>query len=263
MWGKSGDMKRKEIKWNSKSHSIVLDIKNEVIILDGKKYSLNPVTNERLLCMCNENKVYSSPYYYKDEHVMYYCARKIVEGRSVRGKKYIDILVYNDALRTIGNDIYNRSIGHRNDVNEVEIHQVLSGKVLELIEYKGHRYLGIFEAGDYFEIPAGAFHCTYVLEDSTIVANIFGNVFWENNYLMKPYSVDKNEILVLKKDGKYLFKTDEGISVILDDYLENVKEAQCENYSNLNVDDLTISKKYGVKNTEDIFELFSRMTCEQ
>ena len=256
-------MKRKKINWNSGLHSIFFDTENKVVILDGKKYSLTPVTNEKLLSMYNDNKGYISPYYYKDEHVMYYCARKIVECKSVMGKKYIDILVYNDALKTIGNDIYNRSIGHRNDVNEVEIHQVLSGKILELIEHKERRYLGVFKAGDYFEIPAGAFHCSYVLEDSTIVANIFGNVFWENNYLKKPYSVNKNEIFVLKKDDKILLKTDEGLSVILDDHLENIKEAHCDNYFNLNVDDLTISKKYGVRNTEDIFELFIRMTCEQ
>lgn len=254
---------RRNIKWNSKLHSILFNIENEIMILDGKKYSLNPVTNEKLLSICNENKGYVASNYYKNKHIMYYCARKILQGGNVGAKRYMDILVYNNALKTIGDDIYNRSIGHRNDVNEVEIHQVLKGKVLELVEYKNRRYMGIFREGEYFEIPAGAFHCTYVLEDSTIVANIFGNVFWENNYLIKPYSVDKNGVIISNKNGEYLYETDEGDSVVLDNSLKNINDACCVSYSKLNLEDLTISKEYKVSKTEDIFELFDRMTCKR
>lgn len=254
---------RRKIKWNSKLHSILFDMENETMMLDGKKYSLNPVTNEKLLSMCNENKVYVSPDYYQNKHVMYYCSRKILEGGSVGAKRYIDVLIYNNALKTIGNDIYNRSIGHRNDVNEVEIHQVLKGKVLELVEYKDRRYMGIFGEREYFEIPAGAFHCTYILEDSTIVANIFGNVFWENNYLIKSYSVDKNGVIISNKNGNYLYETDEGDSAVLDNCLKNINDACCVSYSELKLEDLTISKEYGINKTEDIFELFDRMTCKQ
>lgn len=253
---------KKEIRWNSAYHSLLFDIERGLIVLDGEVSLLNPVTNEKLLLMCKENKIYPSPHYYEDSHIMYYCTRKILEGSNVNGKRYIDILVYNDALKTVGDRVYNRSIGHRNDVNEVEIHQVLSGKVLELVENKGHRYLGIFGAGEYFEIPAGAFHCTYVLEDSTIVANIFGNVFWENNYSIKPYNTDNNSVVVSCSDGKHLLEADGGVSVILDDCLDNLNEARCAKYSELE-EEFIISKKYSVNNTEDIFDLFNRMTCKE
>lgn len=253
---------KKQIRWDSDYHSLLFDIENRLIVLDGETSPLNPVTNEKLLLMCENKKIYSSSQYYKDCHIMYYCTRKILEGANANGKRFIDILVYNDALKTVGDCVYNRSIGHRNDVNEVEIHQVLSGKVMELIEINGRRYLGIFKAGEYFEIPAGAFHCTYVLEDSTVVANIFGNVFWENNYSIKPYNTVKNGVIVSCKEGKYLLEEEGGVSVILDDFLDNLNEARCANYSELEKD-FIISKQYGVDTAEDIFELFKRMVCKQ
>lgn len=235
-------------------------MEKEKVIINGCAHLLCPVTNERILSMCAEKKVFVPQNHYIDKHVMYYCARKIMQGKlKNQGNIYIDILIYNNALNTIGNDIYNRSIGHLNDVNEIEIHQVLAGKVLELIEYQGERYIGIFREGDYFEIPAGAFHCTYILEDITIVANIFGNVFWESNYSKKPYYVYKNSVSFSSRENKYLYQTEEGDSILFDDSLEEISKTKCKKYSEIIANGFSISRKYNIDEVKSIFELFNYM----
>lgn len=247
------------VTWKSKRHEVIFDLEQKVLHFDGKQYALCTVSNEKLLQMYKAKNVFIPEPHYEDERLMYYCVRKMVEGANEVGKKiYIDILLYNDALGTIGENIYNRSLGHRNDVNEIEIHQVLSGKVLELVEYNGKQYLGIFKQDDYFEIPAGSFHCTYVIEDNTIVANIFGNAFWEDNYEIKPYCECKNVFSLGKNKDRFLFETEDGKEFILNKELSNLKETGCKDYADIDINELTISQRYDV-HAQDIFELFEQM----
>lgn len=248
------------VEWSSTRHKVIFNIEEKTLILDRKKYLLRTVTNKKLIEMLRRKKVFIPENHYKDERVLYYCVRGIAEGINKYGiKLFIDILLYNDALETIGKDIYNRSLGHRNDVKEMEIHQVLTGKVLELVEYQGNRYLGMFGEGEYFEIPAGSFHCTYVLENKTIVANIFGNVFWDNNFKSKPYSTYKNIVSLEKKGNEFLYKTEDGSEFLLNDSLDNLDKIGCRDFADLDENELIITSMH-MEHVQDIFDLFECMT---
>lgn len=248
------------VEWHSDTHYLSFNTDNNTLKFDGKEYELYLATNEKLIKMAKTQKAYISGNYYLDKHTMYYCVRKIVRASCSSGRNiFIDVLLYNNAYKTIGDALVNRSIGHANDTKEIEIHQVLNGSVLEVIEYNGRRYVGVFKANEYFEIPAGAFHCTYVLEDSTIVANIFGNVYWEDDYSKKPYSEYKNEVSISYIDKKFLYETESGESCLLDKDFTNISEINGLDYSLLPIEDLPITKKINLLEVGTVFDLFIKL----
>lgn len=175
----------------------------------------------------------------------------------IKGRLYMDLILYNSSLLTFKSNMYNRSIGHVNDVAELEIHQVLNGKVLVVIENEKNSYWGIFKKDDYFEIPSGYFHCTYVLEDHTVVANFYANAFWESDIEKKPYTGEGNIYTVYKSvnpEEYSIYKKNQ--------LLFYISENKCSisnnmSYQNMSKDLLWISSNY--KLDKSIFELFYEM----
>jgi hypothetical protein len=88
-----------------------------------------------------------------------------------------DLVVYQDGTLPDGEPV--RSIGHWNPADQLEIFQVLSGRVLMLscvLDESGdgsHVSLQECEAGDLAVVPFGAWHLTYVLSGPAMVINIY------------------------------------------------------------------------------------------
>lgn len=250
---------KKSVEWNSKGYQVCFRLEENQLIFCGKHYPLSIITNRKLLNMYNMGKINLPLEHFTDERVLYYCVRKIMERENQRNEKlFIDILLYEKALGAISNNTFNRSLGHQNDINEIEIHQVLKGKILEIIELNGITYVGIFSAGEYFEIPPNAFHCTYVLEDDTIVANIFGNVSWADDYEKKPYFEYSNCVNIGYQDSCYIYEKGTETTCILDLELSTIEDVNCRRYSQLDKTTLVITKKFDIQGI-NIFELFEKM----
>jgi len=250
------------LKWENQGNIIKIDLEDNVLIFNDKTYLLEEITNQALLDMCSKKAVYLSEDFYADKKILYRCVRKLVQRKNSRQVcLYIDIVVYESALEIVGKNIFTRSLGHVNDTKEIEIHQVLCGKILELIIYRGNSYIGVFGENEYFEIPAGAFHCSYVLADNTIVANIFGNVYWESNYTLKPYGQTQNGFS-FEKCNDHLAVRIEGGGYY--EFMENhpwVDEVGLLDYKDLPGKALKISSEFSLDH--DIFSLLNKIiNCE-
>jgi len=188
--------------------NVALDTKNKILNINSFRYNLEPVYNDRLLKAISDGSVIvdDNCETINERKELYYCARKVLCKTDCYSQNhYMDIIMYNEEMNTFIESYCNRSLGHKNDIHENEIHQVVQGKIGELILWENRKYWGIFSAGEYVEIPCGAYHCTYILEKNTIVANIYSNVFWEYNLKLKPYFSVINDISVIKeKDVFYL-----------------------------------------------------------
>lgn len=247
------------IEWRSENNSIIFNIEDNELIFNGGKYPLECITNQKLINMYLKQNINLPGDFYTDEKILYRCVRKLVKGiNSKQEAFYMDILLYESALGIISKESFSRSLGHLNDVNEIEIHQVLRGKVLELIIYEGKSYIGVFGESEYFEIPANAFHCTYVLENNTMIANIFGNVYWENDYTMKPYGECKNLFRFEKRDNHFAVKIENGGSCEFEEDLMGIDRIGVLKYSDLPKEDLRISNQFSLD--MDIFLLFDKMS---
>ncbi|AMW99778.1 hypothetical protein [Rummeliibacillus stabekisii] len=190
---------KKEIEFYGKT--INVDLENLKVKLDNITYDLTPVYNDKILKAHKEGKVFLS---YNDNIInqadskpIYFSARSIMERKLEDEVLYMDFLVYNNEQRIFPDGILNRSLGHKNDVAEFEVHQVIEGTVLSIIKLDDKvTYVGIFKKGDYFEIPAAAFHCSYILEGPAIVANFYCQTYWGNDITKKPYFTINNDISI-------------------------------------------------------------------
>jgi hypothetical protein len=119
---------------------------------------------------------------------LYYAARDVLPPRvTMRGSGEqlgagagswsADLVVYQDGTLPGGEPF--RSTGHWNPADQLEIFQVLSGRVLMLSssigESGGQSYVWFQEcrAGDLAVVPFGAWHMTYVLDGPAMVFNIY------------------------------------------------------------------------------------------
>ena len=227
------------------------------MFLYPKIFNLNVVYSNKILEAEIKETVFLPGELYESQNPLYYCSRQICKKEVGNSFVYMDILLYNSYKKIIGKEVVNRSLGHVNDTNEIEIHQVLNGKVLCYINYCNKIYLGIFKAGEYFEIPKGAYHCTYILENKTIVANIYANIFWEKDYSLKPYFNFVNDIAVIYKDKLYL-STRDGKKIEIDNnVVRNINKYGFFNYQELNENDLTISRSNRLD--KSIFDLLENL----
>jgi hypothetical protein len=226
------------------------------------KFSLDRVYNDKIIDAYLDGKVFINT---SEEEIkryrgnpLYYCARNIYNRKINDSNLYLDFLCYNDDINILPNNTVNRSLGHNNDIREFEVHQVLSGTILSIIKIEsGENYVGVFKKGDYFEIPPGAFHCSYILEGPAIVANFYCNAYWESNIEQKPYFNSSNDITVEKRDSFFVIKTKSS----RDEYLfstntinEDLSLTPLKPYNELFLNGI-LHTDYKLAN-ENIFELF-------
>ncbi len=150
-----------------KGTDLVFNLEDKTVCVDYHEWEMEPVLNVRLREAEQNNCVILQGRICDKQEVLYYCARKIMSAYDGKGMHYMDILLYTNVSNTVMAGYSNRSLGHLNGNKEAEIHQVLNGKILELIIWEGKRYIQVFAKGEYVEIPANAFHCTYILEKNT------------------------------------------------------------------------------------------------
>lgn len=182
---------------------------------------MSPTYNTDLLSAYKDGKVFMD---IKDEineypkQPIYLCSRNVFE-RMVQGKKVIlDFLIYNNKEDVLPGDCLNRSKGHVNDIRELEVFQVLKGKVLSLFKNsEGEKFYGIFAEGEYYHVPSGWFHCTYILEGPAVVANFYMNTFWETDLSMKPYFDIDNDVTIEKISNKVIVKERGGEEFCIDE----------------------------------------------
>lgn len=234
-------------------NSLEFNAKNMELYSNGRKLDIQHVKVAKLLEANYAGKVSIAKVIVPEETPLYVCKRNFLTRESSLGKVFMDILLYNRALGIFDDRMYNRSLGHVNDVDEIEIHQVLNGKVMALISNTKDDYWGLFEKGDYFEIPPGWFHCTYILEDETVVANIYAHVSWEDDINKKPYFIIKNPYSLYKgdTDKKHILCENNEIKNVIKEgeNIEGVLE-----YSSIPRKMFRISNLYGLSETiEDLF----------
>ncbi len=241
----------KKVYINIGKHSVLFDLDNMMVMIDNYEYPLEIAKNTRLIEAINQGRVRIEDMkdIVYDQCPLYYYARDIFGNKDFK----MDILIYATKINTYCSGYLNRSLGHVNDVNEVELHQVLKGEVIELVILDGKAYVGQFKQNDFFEIPKGAFHCTYVLEDNTVVANIYNNTFWQEDYTKKPYFETINDISFLEIDGIVMLKQ-YGRPMI--DINEVFKKNNYKRYAQLDFA-MTIGKE--IKHEEDLFSFYERL----
>lgn len=236
--------------------NVSIDVKNRKIHFEERECGMVFTLAEQLLNAAYKNKLFLLDDSIQKDTPLYLSGRKILCRKTNMGNFYMDILLYNSALGTFKNGIYNRSLGHVNDLHEIELHQVIKGKVLIYIQDGKYEYWQIFREKDFFEIPSNSYHCTYVLEDSTIVANIYTNVFWEHEYSRKPYFSRYNPYSVVCTEfpEKYLvYKFKKKYFVIE----QNCCKSGCLQYSDIPTSKFKLNKLCDNKKT--IFEIFNRL----
>lgn len=247
--------------------SLEFDINNKQLMFNSDKdnmlLQLSPTSNKKIFSAFLDDLVYlnleKEEIADMKENMLYLSSRNIM-SRDIRDSKmYMDILIYNSDKDILYKNALNRSQGHCNDVREIEIHQVLSGEVLCLLRSpEGEDYYGFFSKGEYIEIPSGWFHCTYVTQNTTVVANFYCNAYWEDNIENKPYFEVENNVCVEKSDSKdeyVLRKKDVNKYVALNNSCKNTfSELGLQPYSNLY--ELGILKNDYSKENVSIFDLF-------
>lgn len=204
----------KEIEFYGKT--INVDLKNKKVSLGSMTYDLTPVYNDKILKAHKEGKVFLS---YNESIInrayskpIYFSARSIMERKLADEVLYMDFLVYNNEKSIFPDGILNRSLGHKNDEAEFEVHQVIEGTVLSIIKLDDNvTYVGIFKKGDYFEIPSAAFHCSYILEGPAIVANFYCQTYWGNDITKKPYFTNNNDISIKTSGEEFSLYTSKDI----------------------------------------------------
>lgn len=240
---------------------ILINLDKNFLSIDRLHYEISPVYNDRIINASKKGKVFIDKGMEELEDYLnkplYFSSRNIMKRKLGDLDLYMDFLVYNYEEDVLPNGTVNRSLGHNNDINEFEVHQVLNGIVLSLIRLNNNDiYLGIFGKGDYFEIPPGAFHCSYILNGPALVANFYCNAYWGSDINKKPYFQSKNDITIEKHSNTYLLKSfsnEINISFKLDDY-EDLFTGIIKPYRELYENGLLIEdyKYYH----ESIFDLF-------
>lgn len=224
--------------------SLEIDAEKMEIYYNGIKIELGYTKAERLLEASYVGKIPVTKLKVSKETPLYASCRKFLMRESSQGRIYMDILLYNKALGLFEDKMYNRSLGHVNDTDEIEIHQVLNGKVIVFMG-KENFYWGLFRKGDFFEIPSGYFHCTYVIEDETVVANLYANIFWEEDIDRKPYFTIRNPYSIheSEREKEYLLYKNGKIDTVIKDR-ENFKGLL--DYKEIPKDLFRISNKYEI-----------------
>ncbi|MED0940356.1 hypothetical protein P4T37_27275 [Bacillus mobilis] len=232
-------------------------------INDMDSLPMDIVYSDRIIDAYLKNNVYIDST--KDEilnylgNPLYYCSRNILSRKINNSNLYLDFLFYNHEQNIFPNGTINRSLGHNNDVREFEVHQVLSGSIFSIIKLENNElYVGIFKKGDYFEIPPGAFHCSYILEGPAIVANFYCNAYWECDIQSKPYFVNKNDITVEKNGESFVLKTrdsNKNYNFHIDSLTELDNNSLFKPYKELFVSGI-LKKNYSAEQ-KNIFKLFN------
>lgn len=243
------DISNKKLKLNSERENMLLE--------------LSPTSNQKIFSAFLDNLVYlnmeKKDVEDKKDNMLYLSSRNFMTRDIRNSKMYMDILIYNSDEDVLYKNALNRSQGHCNDVREIEVHQVLSGEVLCLLRSpEGEDYYGFFSAGEYVEIPSGWFHCTYVTQNTTVVANFYCNAYWEDNIANKPYFEVENNVCVEKSESKdeyVLMKKGINKSAELNNSSKDTfSELGLQPYSNLY--ELGILKNDYSKENASIFDLF-------
>lgn len=193
---------KKNIDFDFKGTKISINTRKQNLSIDDtKNIAMNPTYNDRILEAFREEKIFLpckkelvKDY---DKTPIYLSSRSIMKRNIKNTEFYLDFLAYNDNGNILPGKAVNRSLGHKNDIAEFEVHQILLGKVFSIFIGEGNKiYYGVFQEGDYFEVPAGWFHCTYIISGPAVVANFYCNAFWASDYAKKPYFGLKNNISI-------------------------------------------------------------------
>jgi hypothetical protein len=149
------------------------------------------------LSIDKEQQIDSLPLYLSVRNIL---SRNLSDGTEL----YVDYIQYNDK-DVLPTPVLNRSLGHANDVQELEIFQVLSGEILSIFfdpSDPDRRYIGNFSEMECYAVPPGWFHCTYIISGPSVVVNFYCHAFWGVNIEEKPYFKLHNPVSVELREGK-------------------------------------------------------------
>ncbi len=258
---KSSENVEKIVKIDFYKDSIEFDLRNKKISLNGCEFKdLNVVYNDKLIEAMNEKKVYLTDEKNEitnESKVLYYAGRSILSRELSTGTAYFDILLYNFQNHLIFKNSLNRSLGHENAKNEIEVHQILSGKAIMMLKsLEGVVYIKILSKGEYIEIPKGWFHCTYVLEENTCIANFYCDAPWENDVTQKPYFQISNDISLSWIEENINIKFKDGASGICsNNNINNLRKINIFDFNEIKENLFCIDI-----NQESIFEIFRKFS---
>lgn len=241
--------------------TIDINLSNLELNIGSMAFELTPIYNSKIIKAAKEGKVFLGCSNSRMDQVgnkpIYYSARSIMERKLRNEILYMDFLVYNNERDIFPNGIVNRSLGHRNDENEFEVHQVIQGTVLSLIKLdEDTTYVGVFKRGDYFEIPPGAFHCSYILEGPAIVANFYCNTFWGSDITKKPYFTSHNDISVKQNGNEYSLVSPNNLiekRFTVESFTNLYSDSNFRNYEDLYKDKFLLNKHFEQKSIFDLF----------
>lgn len=162
---------------------------------------MKKVNSEMLINAAQNGTVYlGREIKYTQDTILYYCCRNIMSKKKDATTLYMDLILYEKF--NLEEKVCPRSLGHRNDIMELEVFQILYGCILSIfISPDNNYYYGIFNSNEFYCVPKGWFHCTYCLAPNTIVANFYGNTFWNDNIEIKPYFQNINDFHVYIKEN--------------------------------------------------------------
>ncbi len=205
----------KEVKVDIENYSIQVDAEKASLQIlnqtckENVKFEMAPVFTDKIKTAFEQGKIFLDNAENESfvRKTLYLSSRSIMTRKIGPVEFYMDLIVYNGSENVLPGRTLNRSLGHENDLNELEVFQILSGKVLAIFKSpEDIYYYGVFSKGEYFETPPGWFHCTYILDGPAMVANFYCNAFWKNDISKKPYFKVKNEITVEKINGEIYIK---------------------------------------------------------
>jgi hypothetical protein len=261
---------KKEIETRIGDYLIFVDSEKLSFELTDQKYNKNkkfdmvPVYSEKIKDAFEQGKIFldHDPQLQFIKKPLYLSSRNILTRKINSIDFYMDLIVYNSSRNVLPGLTLNRSLGHENDLNELEVFQILDGEIISIFKNSDNVfYYGIFSKGDYFETPPGWFHCTYVFIGPAVIANFYCDAFWKNDISKKPYFKAKNEITVENNDGKVYIKTSK-TKVNLANLL-HYKVYQDDSLSLLPYEKIKEIVKLHEFDKTDIFELFKSDTLEK
>lgn len=158
-----------------------------------------PVMTDKIRDAFREKKLYLSiPENREFPSRPLYMSMRNVTNRTLEDgtELYVDVILYNGQT-VLPSPVQNRSLGHANDIHELEVFQVLEGEIVSVFIDPGDistRYIGVFGKNQVYAVPPGWFHCTYISQGPAVVANFYCHAFWKADIEKKPYFKGYNPV---------------------------------------------------------------------
>ncbi len=165
----------------------------------AETFPATPVTTDKIRDAFREKKLYLSvPQNQEFPSCPLYMSMRNITNRKLKDgtELYVDVILYN-GQPVLPSPVQNRSLGHANDIHELEVFQVLEGEIVSVFIDPcdiSTRYIGVFGKNQLYAVPPGWFHCTYISQGPAVVANFYCHAFWNADIEKKPYFKGYNPV---------------------------------------------------------------------